>query len=436
MGSLFCAEKPRRTCLAAVCVAIAGVISLSANAAEETEAEKLYTKLSASEQSADKTLARRWQALVRQRQWSDKSGKHKVFAKYVDHDPDLKWVKLLIVVKSKDGQSTREAQIDLAKLGKGEQTLVKQISLLKKKVEEAAAAAPATEDAIAGEGAAPGAEDPFGRGGEGRPGELPPAVEGGEAPQGVEGRELPQGAEGAVLQPGLEGRQLPPGYEGRGLPPSGGAMPIPRVGPAGPGPAPEPEGPRDRNTPRLSDDAVWRTDFNSFAANLSATKGEDGKWAIEWGELADLKAAYEASYQLGHTLAKPGPGGMKFAQMFMAAQQHSMAASRVGEVLWETTISEPIAAGPGGIKHDLQLPEPLGITLVVDDGDVGDFNRFQSGDRVKFIGRFHDLGGAGETPRFTLYVRFPDEQGAAGERGGIGPPRGYTSGVTLPPDRR
>jgi hypothetical protein len=424
-----------RSIFSAAFLAIAGTLPLSAKA-EETEAEKLYTKLSASEQSADKSLARRWQSLVRQRQWSDKTGKHKVFAKYVDHDPDLKWVKLLIVVKTKDKQSTREAQIELAKLGKSEQTLVKQISLLKKKVEEAAAAAPATEGGFAGEGAPPGVgRDPFGRGEEGRQGELPPAVEDGELPQGVEGRVLPQGAEGAVLPPDLEGRQLPPGYEGRGLPPSA-VMPIPGVGQPGAGPAPEPEGPRDRNTPRLLDGAAWRTDFNSFAANLSASKGEDGKWALEWGELADLKAAYEAAYQMGHALAKPGPGGSKFAQMFMAAQQHSMAASRVGEVLWETTISEPIAAGAGGIKHDLQLPEPLGITLVVDDGEVGDFSRFQQGDRVKFIGRFYDLGGAGEAPHFTLHVRFPDEQGVGGERGGIGPPRGYSSGVTLPPNRR
>ena len=424
MGSLFCAEKSRRV-LIAVFLASAGALSPSATGAEETEAEKLSTKLAASEQSADQALARRWQALVRQRQWSDKSGKHKVFAKYVDHDPDLKWVKLLIVVKTKDKQSTREAQIDLAKLGKSEQTLVKQISLLKKKVEEAAAAAPAAEDAIAGEGAAPGAEDPFGRVGAARPGELPPAVEGGELPQGAEGGELPQGAEGAVLQPGLEGRQLPPGYEGRGLPPGAAIMPTPGDGAPGAGAPPEPEGPRDRNTPRLLDGAAWRTDFNSFVANLSAAKGEDGKWAIEWGELADLKAAYQASYQMGHTLSKPGAGGMKFAQMFMAAQQHSMAASRIGEVLWEMTISEPIAAGADGIKHDLQLPEPLAITLVVDDGDVGDFSRFQSGDRVQFIGRFYDLGGAGEAPHFTLHVRFPDAQGSASERGGIGPPPGY-----------
>jgi hypothetical protein len=324
----------------------------------------------------------------------------------------------------------------LAKLGKSEQTLVKQISLLKEKVEEAAAATTATEGVIGGEGAAPGIGDPFGRGGEVRPGASPPAVEDGEIPQGAEGRELPQGAEGAVLQPSLEGRVLPPGYEGRGLPPGAATMPIPGVGAPGQGPASEPEGPRDRNMPRLLDGAAWRTDFNSFAANLSAAKGEDGKWAIEWGELADLKAAYDASYQLGHTLAKPGPGGMKFAQMFMAAQQHSMAASRVGEVLWETTISEPIAAGPAGIKHDLQLPEPLRVTLVVDDGDVGDFSRFQNGERIKFIGRFFDLGGAGEAPHFTLHVRFPDEQGTAGEGGEVGRPGGYSSGVTLPPNRR
>jgi hypothetical protein len=372
-------------------------------AAEPTAPEQLAAQLTKSEEPANKRLGERWQALVRQRQWSDRSGKHKVFARYVDHDPDLKWVKLLIVVKTKDQTSYKEGQIDLAKLGKSEQSLVKQISLLRKKVEETAAGLPATE------GATPGEAAPLGAEGETR----------GENPE-------------RMLPPGAEGRELPPGLEGREL--RAGPAPLPIRGVAPPGadsPEAVQEAPRDHNMPKLLDGAAWRTDFTAFASNLSASKAPDGKWAVEWGELADLKAAYDASYQMGHALASKEVGGSKFAQMFMAAQAHSMASARLGEVLWETTIGDAIAAGHAGIKHDLKLPEPLGITLVVDDGDTGDFSRFQKGDRVQFIGRFYDLGGAGEAPHFTLHVRFPDEQGSAAlgregrpveERGGITPP--------------
>jgi hypothetical protein len=164
----------------------------------------------------------------------------------------------------------------------------------------------------------------------------------------------------------------------------------------------------------MPDAAAWRTDFNAFAANLSAAKaGEDQKWVVQFGELNDLKAAYEAAHAMGHTLGHNAPVGAKFGQLMMAGQAYGMAAAKLGEVTWQTTIAAPIEPGVAGIKHDLKLPEPLAISLAVDDGDAGEYRRFKKGDRVKFIGRFYDLGGGGETPHFTLYVRFPDDQKSA-----------------------
>jgi hypothetical protein len=182
---------------------------------------------------------------------------------------------------------------------------------------------------------------------------------------------------------------------------------------------------RDHNTPIAPDAAAWRTDFSAFAGNLSAAQGsEAGKWEVQFGELNDLKAAWEAAYQMGHALGQQAPGSAKFGQIFMASQAYAMASMRLGEVTWETTLAAPIEPGPGGIKHDLSLPEPFKITLAVDDGDVGDYSRFKQGDRVRFIGRFYDLGGAGQTPSFTLHVRFPDEQtgASAGQEANRGVP--------------
>ena len=44
-------------------------------------------------------------ALAKLQEWSDASGKSKVMARYVEHDPDLKWVKLE-AVRDRDGPDT------------------------------------------------------------------------------------------------------------------------------------------------------------------------------------------------------------------------------------------------------------------------------------------------------------------------------------------
>src|SRR5215216_2371036 len=94
---------------------------------EPTKAEKLYEQLKDSEKQANRLLADRWHKLVRQRQWADSTGKHKTYARYVDHDPNLQSVKLLVLVKSGDQQSFKEGTVPLSRLSKTDQAIVKRI---------------------------------------------------------------------------------------------------------------------------------------------------------------------------------------------------------------------------------------------------------------------------------------------------------------------
>jgi hypothetical protein len=125
-----------------VSVATGSIVAVVAASPEPTPAEKLYEKVKEAEKQADRQLAERWHGLVRQRQWTDATGKHRTFARYVDHDPNLQWVKLSIAVKKGEQISYKEATIPLKRLGKNEQALVKRISLVRPQIEEAAAGAP------------------------------------------------------------------------------------------------------------------------------------------------------------------------------------------------------------------------------------------------------------------------------------------------------
>ena len=56
-------------------------------------------------------LAQRWRKLVQRRSWTDRSGKHKTFAKYLDHDPDFQWVKLLVLTGKGETQTEKEVTV-------------------------------------------------------------------------------------------------------------------------------------------------------------------------------------------------------------------------------------------------------------------------------------------------------------------------------------
>jgi hypothetical protein len=361
-------------------VAVAGVLAIyawnGASAAEPTAAEQQYEQLKEAEKHADKLLAERWHKLVRQRQWVDSTGKHKTFARYVDHDPNLQWVKLLVLV-NKDGEQTyKEGTIPLARLSKSDQALVKRIGIVRKQVETALADAPAggyaTGESLGGEG------DPRG--------ELAAAGElRGEMPAELQG-EIP-----------------PPGLEATGPPMSPPSLPfsLPSISAT---PAAEP----------------WRTDFMAFAANFAPSRGEEGPSTAGWGELHALKAVHDQERMLAMFKQIPAAQQPPYAVRYQQGFAYGWARSGLGEVNWTASLdgSDAAAVATTGLKHDLQLPAPYTLVLVPDPEYAGEASRFVAGQPVQFIGRFAELGGFGDPPQVKLFVRLPGDQRASsdGER--------------------
>ncbi|MBA3484219.1 MAG: hypothetical protein H0T51_20650 [Pirellulales bacterium] len=337
-----------------------------AAAAEPTAAEQQYEQLKEAEKHADKLLAERWHKLVRQRQWVDATGKHKTFARYVDHDPNGQWVKLLVLVKKGDEQTYKEATIPLARLSKTDQALVKRIGIVRKQVETALADAPA--------GDYPTGEAP---GGEGEPfGELAAADE---------------------IRGEMRGEIPPPGLEATAPP-----MPLPSLPfslPSMPAsPAMEP----------------WRTDFAAFAANFAPSRGEEGSGTLSWGELHALKAVHEKERTLAMIKAIPAEQQPPYPIRYQQGFAYGWARSGLGEVTWTASLdgSDAAAVSTTGLKHDLQMPAPLTLALVPDPEYAGDATRFIAGQPVQFIGRFAELGGFGDPPQLKLFVRLPTDQRA------------------------
>jgi hypothetical protein len=130
-------RQPHSLIVAVLCCAFIEGICTSALSAEPTAAEGLVGQLLAKNTPEAVRLAKQWQSLVRQRQWVDAAGKHKTFARYLDHDREMKWVKLRVAVKVDTVESYKDVKVDLTKLDKKGQLLVKQIAQVRKSVEEA-----------------------------------------------------------------------------------------------------------------------------------------------------------------------------------------------------------------------------------------------------------------------------------------------------------
>jgi hypothetical protein len=320
----------------------------AAEPAEQTPPERLHTELAALDGQTNKLLAARWEALIRQRQWTDKTGNYKVYARYVDHDPNLTSVTLLVMTKTGDQLSFREKTVPLDKLGRSEQALVKRIALVRQDVEQALAKSP--------------------------DGALPSTGETGLDPGQVV--DMAEGETAATLDAGA-------GYPGREL----AASP------------PEP-------APVMIGAPAWRSDFQAFASNLSAQAGPDGKWLLSWGELRELQALHETERQLAALRAMPAAERPPQGQLIQMGLAYGWARGGLGEVVWETTLAGPLAADAAELQHDLQLPEPFKIKLVPADGQATAFRSLRPGDRVRLAGRFTDLGGGHETPELSLSVRF------------------------------
>jgi hypothetical protein len=333
------------------CLALCALTSsgLSAAPPEPTHAERLHAQLKEAEGADDKLLAERWLKLVRQRQWVDSTGKYKTFARYVDHDPNLQWVKLLVAVRKGDEITYKEGTVPLARLGKNEQAVVKRIAIVRKQVEAAVAKSP------------------------------------GDASQ-LTGGEETSGESGSRGEDSLPQEMADPETAGeRGVVPE-------RTGPPGM-PMGEP----------------WRTDFATFAGNLTMTGGgEEGTPTPSWGELQALKAVHDRERILAQLKKLPAaqrPAPLLFQHGFA----YGWARSGLGEVSWEAALDASGDVAATGLKHNLQLQEPFTLVLLPDPEFSGDTSRFGRGETVRFIGRFAELGGFGENPQIKLYVRMPTD---------------------------
>ncbi len=99
-----------------------------------TDAERSWRDLRNSEDVKTKLMAERWYSAIRQQDWGDASGKFKTSAKYVEHDPQLAWVKLRVIQGAGDKRVVKDVQIPLEKLNKVCQARVRQIAKLSEKV--------------------------------------------------------------------------------------------------------------------------------------------------------------------------------------------------------------------------------------------------------------------------------------------------------------
>ncbi|RIK84259.1 MAG: hypothetical protein DCC67_05175 [Planctomycetota bacterium] len=345
-------------------------------AQEPTEPERLYEQLNESEEPGSGPLAERWRVLVRQRVWSDKSGKFKVYARYVDHDPDFKSVTLLILQKKGDQQSFKQSTIPLDKLGKSEQALVKRIAQVRKEVEAMLAAGPSD----AGEPGEPGESRETA-------GEVePPPLGEGRTSAGLEGLLIDgQAVEGQSLE-GME-RQV---FSGDPAAQYGRRRQT----------APEAVAPSAtmRSEP-------WRTDFASLAAELSSSYDSSGKPKASFGSLAQLQAVYELERNLAESRKKPAAERPPQAALVQQAMACGWARGGLGPVVWEVTLTAPVA-GPGAkIEHDLAPPEPFSVTLIADSARAESFREIAVGTPVRLMGYFTSLGGGAEKPELVLRVR-------------------------------
>ncbi|MEX2307831.1 MAG: hypothetical protein WD738_09585 [Pirellulales bacterium] len=115
------------------------------------EKEKTYFDLRRSNNRTTSLIAERYFNLARLQEWSDVTGKSKVTAKYLEHDPELEWVKLQMVRGRGADRVVQEKAVPVAKLSKTCQSRVRQIATLQKKLDELLVAESEADDGRDGE---------------------------------------------------------------------------------------------------------------------------------------------------------------------------------------------------------------------------------------------------------------------------------------------
>ncbi len=370
-----------------------------------TEPEELYEQLKELKKPAEKKLAQRWYNLVKRRSWTDQSGKHKTFAKYLDHDPDFQWVKLLVLTRKGDTRTEKEVTVPLAKLDKKGKSVVNRIAFAREKIEELL-----SDTSTEGGPNARRAEQGYAReggygsyqGGEAAAMAIPAPTNENEKESekdalSQEEPDQPYGYPPSATEP--DARQLPePGREAQEFMAKPGQIPAPmqtlttlsssQV---------------DPNQPDLPDQSPWRTSYQAFSEQLSASRGEREGWVLDWGGLDALAARYEA-FRAPSRVARGELSQEQVQPLFLKA---AMAARELGEVVWEATLKSPIVGPSQAIWFELPpLPEPFGIVFLCEQKNAGDFGRFQAGEKVQFIGRFD---GFIDEHLLLIRLRFPDQ---------------------------
>lgn len=365
---------------------LAGVIGLTIGgavvgqepqpAAEASLEEPTYFDLRRSKDRLTQQLAERYFNLVKLQEWSSASGT-KINAKYVSHDPALKWVKLARVTGSGKDRVTKELSVDISKLSKTCQSRVKQIATLQKKLDELAAAETTAEPGQAEAGRLP--EGDIG---------APMVDERGVEPSArrpVDAYSAPA-ERGASSERPRSLSETPatvaddPDPLGFGeIPPS--AAPV-VAGPSvfiSAGPALGAIGAEDGAHPK-----EWATNYDAFRANFTVTADERGETRVDFGQLVGLARAAEFDS------ARSGEAG---------AEAGAPPKQSIG-VVWEGPFQE-IRPTEGGtvIAFDLpELPAPLQLEFRLDLDKETDrstrekWSTFSPGDRLRFRGRLEMAG--------------------------------------------
>ena len=339
-----------------------------------------YLDLRQSEDRVTQRYAERYYNLVKLQAWTSANNTSTVNAKYVDHDPDLKWVKLATVRGSGQSRVVKEVTVPVDKLNKSCQSRVRQIVALQTKLDELAAEA--KEDPAGGE--AGYGEYGRGRGEYGAPmvderGEQPAAAYGAESPDAESGRYNSQPA----------------------APPAG--PPTPVIDPNDPDPlgfaevanqtaAVSPVQFRDDRNPGFlppggdgfptagaADRTQWASSYAAFQANFTVNQSEEGEPTVEWGELSELRELNEEAIQ-----------NLADEQRDPYRQRSNEIVQRLDEVRWSAVFTglQPVRYGGQEVRFRLPpLPAPLKIQFLADPETLPSWTELPPNQPVQFIGK-------------------------------------------------
>jgi hypothetical protein len=167
-----------------------------------------------------------------------------------------------------------------------------------------------------------------------------------------------------------------------------------------PGAAPVFESPEGVAPPvARADPRAWRTDYEAFRANIQVDSTL-GVPQVKFRSIRELQAAVD---EVGKQEADGSVGEEEIAE-------RAKKFAEVGEFIWETTLVDAdVSSGDWTQRLNLApLPEPLSITFQLQEKDPGNWQSLQTGDRVRFTGRFIDYA----TGDLIAEIRFPEDQPA------------------------